>query len=53
MIVPHWRGQGIGWRLWTRGMARLAGHLVGLDGVPAQQDNYRKSGFTLAWRNVR
>jgi hypothetical protein len=53
IVVPEWRGQGIGWRLWTQGMQRLAGHLVGLDGVPAQQDNYRKSGFVLAWRNVR
>jgi hypothetical protein len=34
-------------------MARLAGRVVGLDGVPAQQDNYRKSGFSLAWRNIR
>src|SRR5215510_2122580 len=53
IVVPEWRGQGIGWRLWTQGMQRLAGHLVGLDGVPAQQDNYRKSGFVLAWRNMR
>ncbi len=53
IVVPEWRGQGIGWRLWTQGMQRLAGHLVGLDGVPAQQGNYRKSGFELAWRNVR
>jgi hypothetical protein len=34
-------------------MATLAGRQVGLDGVVAQQDNYRKSGFSLAWRNVR
>jgi hypothetical protein len=34
-------------------MARLAGRLVGLDGVPAQQDNYRRSRFELAYRNVR
>ena len=53
IVVPQWRGKGIGWRLWNRGMERLAGHLVGLDGVPTQQDNYRRSGFTLAWRNVR
>ncbi|WP_119418812.1 GNAT family N-acetyltransferase [Desertibaculum subflavum] len=47
------RGQGLGYRLWQAGMAHLAGRNVGLDGVPAQQANYRKSGFTLAWRNVR
>ena len=34
-------------------MRRLDGHVVGLDGVPAQQDNYRRSGFELAWNNVR
>jgi len=53
IVVPKWRGRGIGMRLWTSGTQRLAGHLVGLDGVPAQQDNYRKSGFRLAWQNVR
>lgn len=50
---PQARGQGCGIQVWRAGMARLAGRLVGLDGVPAQQDNYRKSGFTLAWRNIR
>jgi hypothetical protein len=47
------RGNGHGWRLWQAGMAFLAGRSVGLDGVVAQQDNYRKSGFVPAWRNVR
>jgi Acetyltransferase (GNAT) domain len=40
-------------RIWTAGLAYLAGRNIGLDGVVAQQDNYRKSGFTLAYRNIR
>jgi hypothetical protein len=32
---------------------RLGGHNVGLDGVVAQQRNYAKSGFRLAYRNIR
>ena len=53
IVVPEERGRGYGYRLWQAGMARLAGRLVGLDGVPDQQDNYRRSGFELAYRNVR
>jgi GNAT superfamily N-acetyltransferase len=50
---PDMRGKGIGWRLWQAGMAHLDGRTVGLDGVVAQQENYRKSGFALAHRNIR
>lgn len=50
---PSARGQGYGIQVWRAGMERLAGRNVGLDGVVAQQENYRKSGFTLAWRNIR
>lgn len=50
---PEFRGQGVGWAVWQAGMARLGDRTVGLDGVVAQQDNYRKSGFALAHRNVR
>jgi predicted N-acetyltransferase YhbS len=53
IVAPAWRGQGIGRRLWDAGMARLAGQVVGLDGVPAQQDYYRRKGFEPAWQNVR
>jgi GNAT superfamily N-acetyltransferase len=53
IVVPECRGEGIGRRLWDAGMARLAGQVVGLDGVPAQQAFYRRSGFELAWQNVR
>jgi hypothetical protein len=50
---PDARGRGLGFRTWQAGMARLAGRTVALDGVVAQQDNYRRSGFRPAWTNVR
>jgi len=53
IVKPGYRGRGLGLAIWNAGMARLAGRTVGLDGVIAQQENYRKSGFSLAWRNVR
>lgn len=53
IVLPAFRGGGLGWALWQHGMASAAGRQVGLDGVVAQHANYRKSGFVLAWRNVR
>lgn len=53
IVRPEWRGQGHGYALWQASMAHLGDRCVGLDGVVAQQDNYRKSGFTLAHRNIR
>jgi GNAT superfamily N-acetyltransferase len=53
IVRPECRGQGYGLQIWNAAMARLAGRTVGLDGVVAQQDNYRKSGFVLAWNNAR
>lgn len=50
---PEQRGQGHGIAVWRAAMAQLEGRLVGLDGVVAQQANYRKSGFLLAWNNIR
>jgi predicted N-acetyltransferase YhbS len=50
---PVVRGKGYGIQNWRAGMARLAGRNVGLDGVVAQQANYRKSGFRNAWNNIR
>jgi hypothetical protein len=53
IVKPELRGQGHGWRIWQAGMAQLAGRVVGLDGVIAQQENYKKSGLVLAHRNIR
>jgi hypothetical protein len=53
IVRPQWRGRGIGMALWRAGMAHAGDRLVGLDGVPDQQANYRRSGFVYAWRNLR
>jgi GNAT superfamily N-acetyltransferase len=53
IVKPALRGQGHGLRLWQAGMARLENRIVGLDGVIAQQENYKRSGFVLAHRNIR
>ncbi len=53
IVPPEHRGQGLGLQIWNAGLAHLAGRTIGLDGVVAQQANYRKSGFELAGRNIR
>jgi GNAT superfamily N-acetyltransferase len=50
---PAYRGQGHGHALWRAAIAHLGERCIGLDGVPAQQENYRKSGFTWQRRNIR
>ncbi len=53
IVKPAHRGCGYGLSLWNAGLAHLGQRTIGLDGVVAQQDNYRRSGFDLAYRNVR
>ena len=53
IVQPAHRGKGLGLTLWQEALARHGTALVGLDGVVAQQENYKKSGFQLAYRNVR
>ena len=53
MAHPDFRGQGIGLRLWTAALAAREGRTIGLDGVVAQQENYRRSGFAYAHANLR
>lgn len=53
LVKQEHRGQGYGLAIWKAGMAYLAGRNVGLDGVVAQQPNYKKSGFTWAYANAR
>jgi ribosomal protein S18 acetylase RimI-like enzyme len=53
IVAPEFRGQGFGLKLWHAATAYMNGRNMGLDGVLAQQANYQKSGFTLAYRNIR
>ncbi|MGZ4132152.1 MAG: GNAT family N-acetyltransferase [Actinomycetota bacterium] len=45
LVDPEYRGRGIGVDLFGHALARLEPGVVGLDGDPAQQANYRRSGF--------
>ncbi|RVU22981.1 GNAT family N-acetyltransferase [Streptomyces antnestii] len=53
LVRPDLRGRGYGIATWNAGLAHAGARTVGLDGVPDQQDNYRKSGFELAHTTVR
>ena len=53
IVKPGFRGKGFGIQIWQHGMRYLGDRNIGLDGVVAQQANYRKSGFKLAYRNIR
>lgn len=53
MVKPEYRGQGYGAQIGQAILNRLSGQTVGLDGVVAQQENYKKAGFRIAYRNIR
>jgi GNAT superfamily N-acetyltransferase len=53
MVRADLRGRGYGLRLWKSAVAHAGDRVIGLDGVVAQQPNYKKSGFALAYANVR
>ncbi|GAA1376457.1 GNAT family N-acetyltransferase [Streptomyces beijiangensis] len=53
LVHPDHRGRGHGLATWKTALAHAGSRTVGLDGVPAQQDNYRRSGFGLAHGTVR
>ncbi|MEU0005556.1 GNAT family N-acetyltransferase [Streptomyces sp. NPDC006314] len=53
LVRPELRGHGHGLTTWKTALAHAGNRTVGLDGVVAQQDNYRQSGFDLAYRTIR
>ncbi|MDO8610352.1 MAG: GNAT family N-acetyltransferase [bacterium] len=53
IVKPEYRGKGYGYKIWNEAIKYLSTQNIGLDGVVAQQENYTKSGFKLAFRNIR
>ncbi|MFI2039040.1 GNAT family N-acetyltransferase [Streptomyces bottropensis] len=53
LVRPDLRGWGHGLTTWKTALAHAGDRTVGLDGVVAQQDNYRLSGFEPAHRTFR
>ena len=53
IVHPDFRGKGYGRAIWNAGMASAEGRVIGLDGVEAQQQNYRKAGFEPAYKTIR
>lgn len=53
IVRAEFRGLGYGMQLWNAAMAQMENYNIGLDGVTDQQANYMKSGFKLAYRNIR
>ncbi|MCK1384937.1 GNAT family N-acetyltransferase [Bradyrhizobium sp. 21] len=53
IVRSGFRGRGYGLRIWNAAIAHAGPRVIGLDGVVAQQDNYKKSGFELAYANIR
>ncbi|WP_334966450.1 GNAT family N-acetyltransferase [Nostoc sp.] len=54
IVKPQFRGQGLGMKIWKTAIDYLgADRNIGLDGVVAQQDNYKKSGFQIAYNHIR
>jgi ribosomal protein S18 acetylase RimI-like enzyme len=53
IVRAGFRGAGHGLRIWNAAIDHAGSRVIGLDGVVAQQDNYKKSGFQLAYANIR
>lgn len=53
LCLPAFRGEGIGYGLWRHALGHAGARTVGLDGVPAQEANYARSGFVRTGQSVR
>lgn len=45
IVLPPFRGRGIGEALWQHAMGFLDGRVIGTDGLPGMEDFYKRYGF--------
>ena len=53
IVAPDFRGRGTGFALWNHALKHAGNRVIGLDGVEAQQENYRTSGFVSVGSTTR
>lgn len=53
IVKKEFRGEGYGLKIWQHALNYLGNINIGLDGVVAQIENYKKFGFKLAHSNAR
>ncbi|MEV5508479.1 GNAT family N-acetyltransferase [Streptomyces orinoci] len=53
LVHPEFRGRGLGLATWQAAFPHAGERTVGLDAVPEQEDTYKRSGFTSAYRTLR
>lgn len=53
IVLPEYRGKGLGIEIWNAGMKYLDGRNIGLDGVLEQQKIYERDGFLPFCKSVR
>jgi hypothetical protein len=53
IVQEEYRGKGYGVKIWQHALNHLGQCVSGLDGVPAQIKNYRKSGYAYQYKQMR
>jgi GNAT superfamily N-acetyltransferase len=53
IVLPPFRGMGLGAEIWNAGMKYLEGRNIGLDSVLEQQNLYERKGFWPCYKSVR
>ncbi|MFA5012876.1 MAG: GNAT family N-acetyltransferase [Ignavibacteria bacterium] len=53
IVRSEYREHGYGIKIWDNALEYACDINIGLDGVLAQQQNYERSGFKLAYKNIR